>query len=75
MQFLVQLKQFAKQRRYFARQRCELPCHCRQLTCQCRQLNRKLQSIFFANPLPDYPDCATANACFRRKRRSWASEG
>src|SRR5579863_5216896 len=24
----------------------------------------KLQSIFFANPLPDYPDFATANTCF-----------
>jgi ABC-type sugar transport system substrate-binding protein len=24
----------------------------------------KLQSIFFANPLPDYPDWGTANACF-----------
>ena len=34
----------------------------------------KLKSIFFANPLPAYPDWATADKCFDgRDERSWAS--
>jgi ABC-type sugar transport system substrate-binding protein len=35
----------------------------------------KLQSIFFANPLPDYPDWATANTCFNSETAKLGVKG
>jgi ABC-type sugar transport system substrate-binding protein len=35
----------------------------------------KLQSIFFANPLPAYPDWATANACFTSETKKLGVKG
>src|SRR5690348_6471825 len=35
----------------------------------------KLKSIFFANPLPDYPDWATANTCFNSETAKLGVKG
>ena len=35
----------------------------------------KLKSIFFANPLPDYPDWATANKCFESETAKLGIKG
>src|SRR6201992_1182305 len=35
----------------------------------------KLPAIFFANPLPDYPDWATANTCFQSETAKLGIKG